>query len=95
MLTNQLRDGARVLDVGSGSGYLTACMAHMVSPRGRVIGVDHIPELIEISKKNLQHDCPSFIEESRVKFIGIINFFLLFLTFVKRKTKIYVLKIFI
>lgn len=30
-LKDHLRPGARVLDVGSGSGYLTACFAKMVS----------------------------------------------------------------
>ena len=29
-LKDHLFAGARVLDVGSGSGYLTTCMAHMV-----------------------------------------------------------------
>ncbi|XP_044003979.1 protein-L-isoaspartate(D-aspartate) O-methyltransferase-like [Aphidius gifuensis] len=72
MLTDQLVDSARVLDVGSGSGYLTACMGYMVGPRGRVIGIDHIPELVKIATENLQNDYPSFIKEGRVKFIGII-----------------------
>lgn len=70
ILTDQLRDGARALDVGSGSGYLTACMAFMVGPRGRVIGLEHIPELIEVSTRNVLDDCPHFIKEGRVKFIG-------------------------
>ncbi|XP_043269238.1 protein-L-isoaspartate(D-aspartate) O-methyltransferase-like [Venturia canescens] len=69
ILTDQLRDGARALDVGSGSGYLTACMAFMVGPRGRVIGLEHIPELIEISTRNVRDDCPHFIRDGRVKFI--------------------------
>lgn len=30
VLSDKLIEGARVLDVGSGSGYLTACMAAMV-----------------------------------------------------------------
>jgi protein-L-isoaspartate O-methyltransferase len=30
ILKDHLRDGDRALDVGSGSGYLTACMAEMV-----------------------------------------------------------------
>ena len=30
LLKDHLHEGATVLDVGSGSGYLTACMAHMV-----------------------------------------------------------------
>jgi protein-L-isoaspartate(D-aspartate) O-methyltransferase len=29
----------RALDVGSGSGYLTACMALMVGSRGKVVGI--------------------------------------------------------
>ena len=37
----------QVLDVGSGSGYLTAIMAHMVQDgqRGRAVGIEHIQEL--------------------------------------------------
>ncbi|XP_076765759.1 protein-L-isoaspartate(D-aspartate) O-methyltransferase [Xylocopa sonorina] len=69
ILSDQLFDGAKALDVGSGSGYLSACMAFMVGPRGRVIGIDHIPELIEISMKNVSEDCPDFIKEGRVKFV--------------------------
>ena len=69
--------GAKALDVGSGSGYLTACMAHMVGEKGHVYGelngeslvfsvldqfchycagVEHIPELVEFSLKNLKAD---------------------------------------
>jgi len=31
LLSDMMYDGAHVLDVGSGSGYLTACMAMLVS----------------------------------------------------------------
>lgn len=30
LLSAHLKKGNRAMDVGSGSGYLTACMAHMV-----------------------------------------------------------------
>ena len=30
LLVDHLKEGNRALDVGSGSGYLTACMGHMV-----------------------------------------------------------------
>lgn len=33
ILSDKLMDGASALDVGSGSGYLTACFARMVSSR--------------------------------------------------------------
>lgn len=34
LLKDHLNDGERALDVGSGSGYLTACMAIMVGETG-------------------------------------------------------------
>ena len=54
-----LHPGATVLDVGSGSGYLCAVLDQLVSssrpgaPQGKVVGIDHIPELVEWSKSNL------------------------------------------
>ncbi|KAF9225658.1 protein-L-isoaspartate O-methyltransferase [Gyrodon lividus] len=57
-----LNPGATVLDVGSGSGYLCAVLHHLVSPsdpgvpKGKVVGIDHIPELVEWSKSNLKTD---------------------------------------
>ncbi|KAI4500605.1 hypothetical protein M0802_004197 [Mischocyttarus mexicanus] len=69
ILSDQLFDGAKALDVGSGSGYLSACMAYMVGPRGRIIGIEHIPDLIEISTRNVREDCPHFLKDGRLKFV--------------------------
>lgn len=38
-------EGARVLDVGAGSGWTTALLARLVGPSGRVVGVELEPEL--------------------------------------------------
>ncbi|KAF9479317.1 protein-L-isoaspartate O-methyltransferase [Pholiota conissans] len=51
-----LRPGARVLDVGSGSGYLVAVLHHLVSPGGVVVGIDHIKGLVDDSVINLRKD---------------------------------------
>ena len=40
-----LAPGLRVLELGSGSGYLTALLAELVRPGGRVLGVEVDPEL--------------------------------------------------
>ncbi|ORX39863.1 protein-L-isoaspartate O-methyltransferase [Kockovaella imperatae] len=49
-------DGAgSILDVGSGSGYLTAVF-HRIAPRASVIGVDHIQGLVDMSLENLRKD---------------------------------------
>ncbi|XP_043249608.1 protein-L-isoaspartate(D-aspartate) O-methyltransferase-like [Colletes gigas] len=69
ILSDQLCDNAKALDVGSGSGYLSACMAYMVGPNGRVVGIDHIPELVEMATKNVREDFPHFFKEGRIKFV--------------------------
>ncbi|KAF0692456.1 Aste57867_16485 [Aphanomyces stellatus] len=53
-LASHLRDGATVLDVGSGSGYLSACLARLVSPTGRVLGIDVVPGLVAYSINNVR-----------------------------------------
>ncbi|KAF9198097.1 hypothetical protein BGZ49_001191, partial [Haplosporangium sp. Z 27] len=63
-----LFSGARVLDIGSGSGYLTVCMAQMVGPQGRVVGVEHIPELVELATENTLKDHPEYMQEGRVAY---------------------------
>ncbi|CAK9143948.1 unnamed protein product [Ilex paraguariensis] len=54
LLEQNLQPGMHALDVGSGTGYLTACFALMVGPQGRAVGVEHIPELSTTSIQNIQ-----------------------------------------
>ena len=52
ILEEYLKPGAKVLDVGCGSGYLTVCLGKMIG-RGRVFGIDHIEELINQACDNM------------------------------------------
>ena len=61
-----LRDGAVALDVGSGSGYLTACMAKMCGPSGLVVGLDNVEDFVEVAEKNIRKAAPDLLEEGRV-----------------------------
>uniref|UniRef100_A0A453C7W5 Protein-L-isoaspartate O-methyltransferase n=1 Tax=Aegilops tauschii subsp. strangulata TaxID=200361 RepID=A0A453C7W5_AEGTS len=54
LLKDYLQPGMHALDVGSGSGYLTACFAMMVGPEGRAVGIEHIPELVVASTENVE-----------------------------------------
>ena len=53
----QPKPGEKILDVGSGSAWQTALLAHCVgSPPvggGKVFGIERIPELVEFGKKNI------------------------------------------
>lgn len=48
-----VRPGQRVLDVGAGSGWTTALLAHLVGPSGSVLGVELEPELVSFGGRNL------------------------------------------
>lgn len=50
----QLRDGDKVLEVGTGVGYHAAVVRALVGPQGRVISVEFLPELVQLAKKNLK-----------------------------------------
>jgi protein-L-isoaspartate(D-aspartate) O-methyltransferase len=49
-----LKPGAKVLDVGSGSGYLTHVLAEIVNPGGKVVGIEHIQPLVDMGTTNTQ-----------------------------------------
>lgn len=48
------RLGEKVLDIGSGSGWVTALLAELVGLSGRVVGVERIQKLCEFGKNNLK-----------------------------------------
>ncbi|KAI6652551.1 hypothetical protein LOD99_4336 [Oopsacas minuta] len=52
MLQDNLQEGMNALDVGSGSGYLSVCMSLLVGDKGKVVGIEHIKELVDYSIKN-------------------------------------------
>lgn len=49
-----VRPGQRVLDVGSGSGWTTALLAHLVGPHGTVHGVEVVDQLVTLGRANLR-----------------------------------------
>lgn len=53
-LADRIREGATVIDVGSGSGVDVLIAARRTGPGGRVIGVDMTRSMIEKASANLQ-----------------------------------------
>lgn len=48
------REGQKILDVGSGSGWVAGMFAFIVGPKGKVFGIERIRELVDFSKDNLK-----------------------------------------
>ena len=59
-------EGNKILDVGSGSGWQTALLAHIVGPHGKIIALELIPELKELGEKNAEKY--GFVSEGRAEF---------------------------
>lgn len=49
----EVEPGQRVLDVGSGSGWTTALLAHLTGADGAVFGVEIEPDLVDVGRANL------------------------------------------
>ncbi|MDP3052395.1 MAG: protein-L-isoaspartate O-methyltransferase [bacterium] len=61
------KPGEKILDVGAGSGWVSALLAYIVGEKGKVCAFERIPELCEFGKKNVAKY--NFIEK------GIVEFF--------------------
>ncbi|EJW78603.1 protein-L-isoaspartate O-methyltransferase [Wuchereria bancrofti] len=61
-LKDHLTEGDKALDIGSGSGYLTTCMAYMVGASGKVVGVEHIRQLVDLSITNIKKNHANLLE---------------------------------
>lgn len=57
----------KILDVGAGSGWVSALLAQIVGEKGRVYAFERIPELCEFGKKNI--DKYGFVEKGMVELI--------------------------
>ena len=69
MLRDHLLEGMNALDVGSGSGYLTVCMSLLVGDRGKVIGIEHIKELVEYSSKNTNKSHARLLTSGQLQYV--------------------------
>lgn len=63
------------MDVGSGSGYLTACFARVITSKGGannalVVGIEHQPELVKKGIENITKDDPTLLESGKIVMVG-------------------------
>jgi protein-L-isoaspartate(D-aspartate) O-methyltransferase len=47
-----VKNGQRILEIGAGSGYQAAILSAL-NPKGRIITVELVPEVVELAMKNL------------------------------------------
>ena len=59
----------RVLDVGSGSGYLCVAFAKLLAPSGKVYGIEHIQPLVNLARRNTEKSNSDLLDGYRIYFI--------------------------
>ena len=57
------------LDIGSGSGFMTAAMAELAGKNSKIFGIDHIEKIVEFSKNNINKKNKYLFDENRVEFV--------------------------
>lgn len=67
LLKDHIFPGAKVLDVGCGSGYLCVAFSKMMNDKGLVIGIEHIKELAELSITNISKSHKDLLDNGIIK----------------------------
>mmetsp|Transcript_4221 Transcript_4221/g.7168 ORF Transcript_4221/g.7168 Transcript_4221/m.7168 type:complete len:194 (+) Transcript_4221:3-584(+) len=72
LLEDVLTPGARVLDVGSGTGILCACFYEMAKKEdgsANIVGIEHIEHLAQVSFQNLSKSYSKQLQDQSIKLV--------------------------
>lgn len=64
-----LRNAARAIDIGCGSGYFTLAMAKLMPVDSKIYGLDHISKICEFAKKNIRKSHADYLETNKIEIV--------------------------
>ncbi|XP_070551315.1 uncharacterized protein [Ptychodera flava] len=70
LLRDNLKEGCTALDVGSGSAYLTTCMAVMVGKTGRAVGIDIHRQVVADSIQFVKKSHEGLLDKKRLMLVS-------------------------
>ena len=68
-LYEHLISAKTILDIGTGSGFLTAAMAYVAPQGSTVYAVDHIEAINKFAKTNIQKVAPQLLKKEKIVFV--------------------------
>ena len=68
-LIDKLISASCILDIGTGSGFMTACMAQLAPDNAVVYGVDHIKEINDFARRNIMSICPHLFKKKKIQLV--------------------------
>ena len=70
VMKDHLKKGTKALDIGCGSGYLLVAFAKLMQEsNAKVYGVEHIPELVNMSIQNISKHYKHYIDSGKINII--------------------------
>ena len=69
-LSDFCTENSKILDIGSGSGYLTCALSAMTNYKGIVVGVEHIQKLIDFSINNVRKNHCDLLDNKKIIFVN-------------------------
>ena len=66
-LSKYCTENSRILDIGSGTGYLTCAFSALTNYKGLVVGVEHIQEIIELAEQNIRKNHGNLLVNKKIK----------------------------
>ena len=63
-------ENARILDIGSGSTYLTCALPALTNYKGTIIGVEQVSQLINFGIKNVRKNHGNLLNNKKISFVN-------------------------
>jgi protein-L-isoaspartate(D-aspartate) O-methyltransferase len=57
------------IDIGTGSGFMALAMSKLFGPDATIYALDHIQEIVDFSKDNINKRHKKYVEDGRIKFV--------------------------
>mmetsp|Transcript_24801 Transcript_24801/g.38598 ORF Transcript_24801/g.38598 Transcript_24801/m.38598 type:complete len:113 (+) Transcript_24801:1417-1755(+) len=68
-LYEHMKRASNLLDIGTGSGFVTAVMGHVSPGSSKVYAVDHIADINKFAKGNISRVCPHLLRRDKIQFV--------------------------
>ncbi len=65
-LAAKINSTGKAVDIGTGSGYIAACLAEMMGKGSQVYMVDHIQEILDFAVNNIKKGNSYLIKQKRI-----------------------------
>ena len=59
----------KCIDIGTGSGFMTLALSKILGPKSITIGLDHMIEVLDFTKKNISKSHKQYIDSGRIRFV--------------------------